>query len=151
MTYLLKAFLVTAAFSIALACYSYRPVTATGPATLAARVRVSFAMPREVRIDREGTSPLVLQQVRYLDGRVVQFARDTLLVNVDEARDSFGTVLVQRAPNGPGQISTIALADSSTSVQAYEANIAGTLGLAAGILALVAAAGLVAFVHSFHP
>lgn len=120
---------------LALACHSYRPLTSSHVAP-DAKLRITFAEPRDVRLDPDGARADTLHSVWRLEGRLRAVAADTVRIDVDEAYDSRGNSL-------PAAGQAAIVLDSNTRVEQRTLSAGKTLATGAGVVLLLSTIAIV--------
>ncbi len=123
----------------AVACHSYRPVTAAAPEGI---VRVTFTPPRDVWSRRDTMPQEVLHDITRVDGRVAAVSGDTLFVNADEIRDSAG----RRVRTADESQQLVIVVDASTRIEQRHFSTGKTLAGAAGVMLLATTVALIALI-----
>lgn len=153
------------ALLLAVACHAYRPVTATRPALPANRARVSFAVPADVPLRRDGAEGTLLRQVSELEGYVMSVQGDTLRLDVRQALDSNGyeilrspesrTDLSPGASNGGSDVGAtdeaVIVRDANTRVALRQFSTPRTVGLTLGLVILALAATVAVAILTYNP
>lgn len=116
------------------ACLTYRPLTA--PRAAEGKLRITFVVPRDVRLDRDSTTSDTLRDVWRLEGHLRAMVADTLRFVVDDAYDSRGKKLA-----AAGQTAIVPVA--GTIIEERRMNTGMTLAAGAGVVLLLSTAAIV--------
>jgi hypothetical protein len=119
---------------LAAACLTYRPLTA--PRSAEGKLRITFVVPHDVRLDRESATSDTLRDVWRLEGHLRAIVADTLRVAIDDAYDSRGKKLA-----AAGQTAIVPI--EGTIIEERRMNTGMTLAAGAGLVLLLSTAAIV--------
>ena len=123
----------------AVACQTYRPVTAPNGAAPSGTLRITFTVPRDVMLERDGARADTLHDVWRLEGRVAAIVADTMRVDVDQAYDRLGRRLA-----AAGQVAIVP--DSATRLEQRQLSAGRTLFAGVGVLLILSTIAVVALI-----
>lgn len=132
----LRTLTLGALASLVVGCQTYRPVTAPRSVGHDVWLRITFAAPRDVRLDHDGDTTSTLHGVWRLEGRVAAIVADTLRVDVGNAFDTSGT---RFAATGRASV----VPDAGTTIERREISTGMTLATGAGVVLVLSAVAVV--------